>query len=218
MSLRAPFIANETPSGEGQPSRPEPQRSSGERTADVHLDVTANRRARKWSHKELVGRALWALAHPFFAWSPRPLWGWRRLLLRLFGARIGREVHIYPSARIAIPWNLTIADHAAVGDRAILYALGPITLAERVTISQGAHLCAGTHDYRDPTMPLLKPPIAIDCDAWICADAFIGPGVRIGTRAIVGARCVVTKDVESRAVMIGNPARLLRLREDGGAL
>jgi putative colanic acid biosynthesis acetyltransferase WcaF len=179
------------------------------------LDVAANRRAHKWMRNELAARVLWALAHPLFAWSPRALWGWRRVLLRLFGARIGREVHIYPSVRIAIPWNVTIGDHAAVGDRAIIYALGQITLAERVTVSQGAHLCAGTHDYRDPAMPLLKPPIVIDRDAWICAEAFIGPGVRVGSSAIVGARCVVTKDVEPGAIMIGNPARLLRRRADG---
>jgi putative colanic acid biosynthesis acetyltransferase WcaF len=137
-------------------------------------------------------------------------------LLRLFGARIGREVHIYPSVRIAIPWNLTIADQSAVGDRVILYALGPITLGERVTVSQGAHLCAGTHDYEDTAMTLLRPPIVIEREAWVCADAFVGPGVLVGARAIVGARCVVVKDVQPGAIMIGNPARLLRQR--GGAL
>jgi putative colanic acid biosynthesis acetyltransferase WcaF len=180
---------------------------------ELSLDIAANRLARKWSRKELAGRVLWALVHPLFAWSPRPAWAWRRFLLRLFGARVGREVHIYPTVRITIPWNLTICDQSAIGDRVILYALGPITLGERATVSQGAHLCAGTHDYRQPTMPLLKLPISIEHDAWICADAFIGPGVRVGARAIVGARCVVTKDVASDAIMIGNPARLLRRRE-----
>src|SRR5262245_19368168 len=101
------------------------------------LDIAANQAARKWSRKELAGRLLWDLAHPLFAWSPRPLWGWRRMLLRLFGAKIGREVHICPSVRTHLPWNLTIGDRTAVGDRAILYALGPITLGERVTVSQG---------------------------------------------------------------------------------
>lgn len=181
------------------------------------VNVGANRQARKWSSSELIGRTLWALAHPLFAWSPRPLWAWRRALLRLFGARVGREVHIYPSAHIIIPWNLTVGNLSAIGDRAILYALGPITLAERVTVSQGAHLCAGTHDHCDPAMPLLKPPIIIECDAWICADAFVGPGVRIGARAIVGARCVVMKNVLPDSIMIGNPARLLRQRGNGAA-
>jgi putative colanic acid biosynthesis acetyltransferase WcaF len=177
-----------------------------------HLDIAANRAAHKWTRREVAVRLLWELAHPLFAWSPRPFWGWRRFLLRRFGATIGREAHIYPSVRIAIPWNLAIGDHAAVGDRAILYSLGRITLGDRVTVSQGAHLCAGTHDYRDAAMPLLKQPIVVDPDAWICADAFVGPGVRVGARAIVGARCVAMSDVEAEAIMIGNPARLLRRR------
>lgn len=180
------------------------------------LDVAANRAQRKWTRAEQAGRVLWALARPLFALSPRPLWGWRRALLRAFGARIGRDVHIYPSVRIAIPWNLAIGDQAGIGDRAILYALGPIALGERVTVSQGAHLCAGTHDHADPAMPLLKPPIAIGREAWVCADAFVGPGVTVGARAILGARCVVTKDVAPGAIMIGNPARLLRWRATGG--
>lgn len=181
------------------------------------IDVVANRRAKKWSRRELVGRVLWALARPLFVWSPRPLWGWRRALLRLFGAKIGRQVHIYPNVRIAIPWNIELGDQSAVGDRAILYSLGPIRIDRQVTVSQGAHLCAGTHDYRDPTMPLLKLPIVIEHDAWVCADAFVGPGVRIGAHAIVGARCVVMKNVVPNAIMIGNPARLLRQRGEGAA-
>jgi putative colanic acid biosynthesis acetyltransferase WcaF len=181
---------------------------------EASLDIAANRRARKWSRRELAGRVLWSTVQPLFARSPRLLWGWRRFLLRCFGARIGRDVHILPSVRIAIPWNLSIGEKAAIGDRAILYAIGPITLAEGVTISQGAHLCAGTHDYTDPMMSLLKLPIFIERDAWICADAFIGPGVRIGSRAVVGARCVVMKNVEAGAIMIGNPAKLLRRRPE----
>jgi putative colanic acid biosynthesis acetyltransferase WcaF len=180
------------------------------------LDIAANRARRKWTRKEQAGRLLWALAHPLFAWSPRPLWGWRRALLRLFGARIGREVHVYPSVRVAVPWNLKIGDQSAVGDRAILYSLGPITLGERVTVSQGAHLCAGSHDHRDPAMPLLKLPIVVEREAWVCADAFIGPGVKVGARTIVGARCVVMHDVAPGAIMIGNPARLLRWRTESG--
>lgn len=178
-------------------------------------DVQANRSAHKWSRKELAGRLLWALAHPLFALSPRPLWGWRRYLLRLFGAQVGRQVHVYPNVRISIPWNVTIGEQSAVGDRAILYALGPISIGARATISQGAHLCAGTHDYSDPTMPLLKPPIVICDDAWICADAFVGPGVTIGPRAIVGARAVVVKNVPQDAVVAGNPARFVRSRHGG---
>jgi putative colanic acid biosynthesis acetyltransferase WcaF len=179
----------------------------------ARIDVSANRAAKKWSKYELLTRLIWELVTPFFVFSPRLAWGWRRALLRLFGARIGEHVHIYPSVRIIIPWNLSIGNYTAVGDRAILYALGPISIGERVTISQGAHLCAGTHDWRDPTMPLLKPPINIGDDAWICADAFVGPAVNVGSRAIVGARSVVMKDVPASVIMAGNPAKQIKFRD-----
>ena len=169
-------------------------------------DVTTNRRAKKWTRWEQVRRIFWAMMHPLFAWSPRPFWSWRRQILRLFGARIGNEVHIYPTVRVTMPWNLKIGSQSAVGDRAILYALGPISIGSRVTISQGAHLCAGSHDWRVPDRPLLKPPIEIDDDAWICADAFIGPGVTVGKTAIVGARAVAMKDVSPGSIVVGNPA------------
>lgn len=148
----------------------------------------------------------WGFAAPLFRFSPRLLWGWRRWLLRRFGAKIGPGAHICPSVRITIPWNLDIGPQSAVGDRAILYALGPITIGARVTISQGAHLCAGTHDWRRPDMALLKPPIVIGDDAWICADAFVGPGVTVGAGAVLGARGVATKDVAPWTIVAGNPA------------
>lgn len=175
-------------------------------------DISSNRAARKWSRTELAGRMLWALATPLFRFSPRILWGWRRALLSAFGAKIGREAHIYPSVRITNPWNIEIGDQAAVGDHAILYALGPIRIGQRATISQYVHLCAGTHDYTDSSMPLLKLPIVIANDAWVCADAFVGPGVTVGARSIVGARAVATKDVPDNVIACGNPARLIKHR------
>ncbi|OOY32605.1 acetyltransferase [Thioclava sp. F36-6] len=174
------------------------------------IDVSANRKAEKWTKREKAGRVLWALVQPLFRLSPRPFWGLRRWLLRCFGARVGAEVHIHPSVRIIIPWNLILGAQCAVGDRAILYSLGPITIGARATVSQGAHLCAGTHDLAISNRPLLKLPISIGADAWIAADAFIGPDVTVGTGAVVGARAVVVKDVEEGWIVAGNPARLIR--------
>lgn len=173
------------------------------------LDVAANRTAMKWTRREQLGRVFWAVAAPLFRFSPRPLWGLRRAILRLFGAQVGSDVHVYPTVRITIPWNLTLQDGCAVGNHAILYALGPIKIGERATVSQYAHLCAGSHEWREPAMPLLKPPITIGDDVWICADAFIGPGVSIERRSIIGARAVITKDVSANSIMAGNPARLI---------
>lgn len=182
------------------------------------LDIEANRKARKWSRKALAGRVLWGCAGPLFALSPRPLWGLRTGLLRLFGARIGARVHIHPSVCITIPWNLTIGDDVGIGERAILYALGPIDIARAATISQHAHLCAGSHDHRDRAMPLTKPPVRIGAGAWVCADAFVGPGVSVGDFAVVAARAVAVRDVAERAIVAGNPAKTVgrRVFDDEG--
>jgi putative colanic acid biosynthesis acetyltransferase WcaF len=173
----------------------------------MQIDVEGNRKTPKWTRREQAGRVLWALATPIFRLLPRPLWGWRRTLLRAFGAQVGADVHVYPTACITIPWNLTLGDGCAVGDHVILYALGPITLGQRAAVSQYAHLCAGSHDITRADRPLLKPPITISTDAWIAADAFIGPGVTIGERSIIGARAVVMKDVAPDTIVAGNPAR-----------
>lgn len=177
------------------------------------VDVEANRAAQKWSPRVQIGRILWSLSSPFFRYSPRSFWAWRRWMLRLFGAQVAAEVHVYPTVQIIMPWNLVLAEGAAVGDFALLYALGPITLGPRSTISQRAHLCAGTHDINQPDRPLVKQPILVAHDVWVAADAFIGPNVTIGHGAVIGARAVVTKDVEPRNVVAGNPARLLRILE-----
>ncbi len=178
-----------------------------------HLDINENRSSRKYSRKEMVARLLWGVVRPFFHFSPRPFFGWRRSLLRLFGAKIGKEVHIYNSAIIYMPWNLEIGDWSSIGEHAFIYSLGKITIGSKTTISHRAHLCAGTHDYTSKTLPLLKLPLKIrDSSVWICTDAFIGPGVAIGEGAVVGARSVVVKDVEAWTVVGGNPARPLKKR------
>jgi putative colanic acid biosynthesis acetyltransferase WcaF len=171
------------------------------------FDIEANRSARKWSQAELLGRVLWAFALPLFSCSPKLFWGWRRLLLRLFRAKIGNGVRIFPSVRIMIPGNLTIEDNATIGDRVILYALGPLRIGKRAIVSQGAHLCGGTHDHRCADFPLVKSSITIGEAVWVCADAFIGPDVMVGDHAVVGARSVVMKDVVAKTIVAGNPAR-----------
>ncbi|MEE9211386.1 MAG: hypothetical protein V3U29_01905, partial [Phycisphaeraceae bacterium] len=82
-------------------------------------------------------------------------------------------------------------------------------------VSQDAHLCAGTHDYTQPHLPLQRPPINIGNGVWVCADAFIGPGVTIGDNSVVAARAVVTKDVPPGVVVGGNPAQVITHRPMG---
>ena len=177
------------------------------------LDIAAARNRQPYSRWELLRRILWMLCQPLFRFSPRPCFGWRRWLLRRFGARVGQHVNMYGSSVIYMPWNLTIGDWSSLGEHAFIYNLGPVTIGSRATISGRAHLCAGTHDHTDPSMPLMKPPIIIKDQAWICADAFVGPGVTVGQGAVVAARAVVVKDIEPWSIVAGNPARRIKQRE-----
>lgn len=194
------------------------QRVPLDRTEEI-ADIAANRSARKYSRREQVLRVLWSVVgSPLTRLSPRPCFGWRRSVLRAFGARVGRNVHVYPGARIYMPWNLQVDDLAAIGDYAIIYNLGAVRIGRRATISYRAHVCAGTHDFSRPDLPLLKPPIAIEDDAWVGTDAFIGPGVTVGKGAIVGARAVVMNDVGQFEVVAGNPARTIGTRTAKGII
>lgn len=171
------------------------------------IDVSANRSATKYQPLELLKRVLWGVGSLFFRFSPRICFGWRRNVLRLFGAKIGNNVHIYNSAKIYMPWNLEVGDWSCIGESALVYNLGIVKIGKYVTVSHKVHICAGTHDYSKPDFPLLKPPINIGASVWLCADCFIGPGVVVEEGAIVGARSVVTKSVSSFDIVAGNPAK-----------
>lgn len=102
------------------------------------LDISKNRNVSKYSSKEMVLRVSWSVAKPLFRFSPRVLFGWRAQLLRLFGAKVGKEVHIYNSATIYMPWNLEIGDWSSIGEHAFIYNLGSIVIGSKTTISQRA--------------------------------------------------------------------------------
>lgn len=176
------------------------------------LDVRTNRSASKYSTREMVLRVLWGAGQWLVRLSPRPFFAWRRAVLRAFGAEIGPHVHLYGSTRIYMPWNLRVGAWAALGEDVFVYNLGPVTIGERATVSHRAHLCAGTHDYRDPALPLLKPAIVIGPQAWVCAQAFVGPGVTVGEGAVVGAAAVAMRDVQPWTVVAGNPAQHVQAR------
>lgn len=163
---------------------------------------------------ERVRRLLWSMVQATFYRGSFHTWsGWRATLLRAFGARVGRQCTIRRTSRVYYPWKLVLGDFSSLGDAAEVYNLGPVTIGQRVTVSQEAYLCAGTHDYTRITMPLVTMPITIGDDAWICARAFVGPGISIGEGAIVAACAVAVKDVPPWTIVGGNPAKAVKTRE-----
>jgi putative colanic acid biosynthesis acetyltransferase WcaF len=163
----------------------------------ARASVTFRLRARRFAWN-----VVWRL---LYRPSPRTFHGWRRVLLRAFGAKIGAAAVPYAAARVWAPWNLTMAANSCLSDDVDCYCVAPITIGPYATVSQYSYLCSASHDYRDPTMPLVIAPIVIAAEAWVAAGAFIGPGVAIGEGAVVGARSTVTHDVEAWTVVAGSP-------------
>jgi putative colanic acid biosynthesis acetyltransferase WcaF len=160
-----------------------------------------------------LARLLWgAVWITLYRSSPKLLHGWRRCLLRCFGAHIAAGAHPYPRAKIWAPWNLTMESNSCLADDVDCYCVAPITIGANATVSQYSYLCAASHDYHDSTMPLIAAPIVIESRAWVAADVFVGPGVKIGVGAVVGARSTVTQDVAPWTVVAGSPVKLLGFR------
>jgi putative colanic acid biosynthesis acetyltransferase WcaF len=139
--------------------------------------------------------------------------GWRRFLLRCFGAQIGTGARILPSARIWAPWNLAMGEYACLSEFVDCYCVDRIRVGAHATVSQYAFLCTASHDIQDPHMRLIKAPITIGDGAWVCAGAYVGMGITIGEGAVAAARAVVVKDVPPWTVVGGNPARFIKRRE-----
>jgi putative colanic acid biosynthesis acetyltransferase WcaF len=164
-----------------------------------------------WRNK--AARVSWAIVYwLLFRFTPVPLHAWRAMLLRIFGAKLGAGVRVYPSARIWAPWNLHMGDASCIGWDVDCYCVAPIHIGAHATVSQRAYLCSASHDYDAPGLPLVSAPITIGARAWITAEAFVGPGVHVGEGAVALARAVVTRDVEAWTVVGGHPARALRQR------
>lgn len=165
------------------------------------------------SLRNRMGRAVWSAVWVLlFRPSPRLLHGWRRFLLRLFGARIGRGAIVRSSARIWAPWNLEMGDDSCLGEFVDCYSVDRIRIGPRAWVSQYSFLCTASHDFEDPGMPLITAPITIEAEAWVAVDVFVGPGVTVGRGAMVGARSSVFRDVAPWTVVAGNPPRTLRKR------
>jgi putative colanic acid biosynthesis acetyltransferase WcaF len=167
-----------------------------------------------YAFSEYARRFLWnVVQRTFFRWSPTRAFGWRKWLLRLFGARLVGKVLVRPTTHVVHPWLLEMDDWSVLADRVTVYNLGPVRIGRHTVVSQDTYLCAGTHDYTVQDLPLLRPPITIGNGVWVAAGAFVGPGVTVGDNAVVGARAVVMTDVPAGVVVAGNPARVIKRRE-----
>lgn len=162
-----------------------------------------------------LGRGLWNIAY-WLLFRPFPsamLMPWRRFVLRIFGAKMGKGTHVYCTAKIWAPWNLEMGDYSCLASNVDCYNVDKIIIGPNTTVSQKSYLCTASHDICNPKNPLITAPITIADQAWVAADAFVGMGVTIGQGAVVGARAAVFKDVVPWIVVGGNPAKFIKERK-----
>lgn len=134
------------------------------------------------------------------------------LLLRLFGAKIGRGVIIKPRVNIHMPWKLSIGDYVWIGEEVFILNFEPIVIGNNVCVSQRTFICGGNHDYKRQSMPYRNGSIFLKDGCWIGASCFISPNVTIGTDCVVTACSVVTKSLSENAIYTGNPAVFIKKR------
>lgn len=156
----------------------------------------------------------WIIQATLVSWSPQFLYGWRRFLLRLFGAEIGKKVLIRSSVSITYPWNLHIGDYSWVGDDCVIYNLGKVSIGKNVAIAHKVYLNTGGHDYRKETFDIFSKPVVIEDECWLTNDVYVAPGVTIGKGTIIGARSTVLKSMPAGKICVGMPAKPIRDRNN----
>lgn len=147
----------------------------------------------------------WIVQATLFAWSPQFLYGWRAFLLRIFGAKIGKNVLVRPTAKITYPWKLSVGDYSWIGDETVIYNLADITIGAHVALAHRVYLCTGMHDISSPAFDIYALPVVLENEVWLPNDVFVAPGVTIGRGTVIGARSSVFSDMPPGMICRGNP-------------
>ncbi len=154
----------------------------------------------------------WIVQTLFFKTSPQFLYGWRRFLLRSFGAKVGKGVILRPSVHTQFPWKVTIGDYTWIGDDVVLYSLGEIKIGNNVVVSQKSYLCTGSHNYQSVAFDIFSVPIVLEDECWLATDVYVAPGITIGKGTVVGARSSVFKSLPAGKICMGSPAKVIKDR------
>lgn len=155
----------------------------------------------------------WIIQATIFRFSFHNMYEFRAILLRCFGADIGKGTKIRSSAKFTYPWKVKIGDYSWVGDQVTFYSLDNIVIGSNTIISQNSYLCTGTHDIRDSSFKLITKPVYVGDCCWVATDCFIHPGIRINDNSIISAKSNVLKDTERGFIYAGNPAKKIKKRE-----
>ena len=145
-----------------------------------------------------------------------PIYGIKCKILRLFGAKIGKNVILKPGVNLKSPWRLTVGDNTWIGEKVWIDNQADITIGANVCISQGAMLLTGNHDYKKVAFDFIIGKIVLEDGAWVGAQTVVCPGVTLGSHSILSVGSVATKDLEAYGIYQGIPAVKVRERTISG--
>ena len=136
----------------------------------------------------------------------------KRVILRFFGAKIGKGVVLKPKLNIKYPWKLHVGNHTWIGENVWIDNLDVVEIGNHVCISQGALILSGNHDYSTVNFELIVKPIKIEDGVWIGAKSIVAQGVICRNHSVLGVNSVACNDMEKYSVYKGNPAVKIRDR------
>ena len=159
-------------------------------------------------------RGTWFLVNVLFFKNPlNPLSSLKKILLRLFGSNIGKGVVIKPSVNIKYPWKLTLGNNVWIGEDVWIDNLAPVTINDNTSVSQGAMLLTGSHNYKNVGFDLMVKEIILEDGVWIGAKSIVCPGVTCKSHSILAVGSVATSDLEPYFIYQGIPATKKRRRQ-----
>ena len=189
---------------------------SNDSTIQEKIQTDLSKYDNSWYHTGAgkIKMALWYFVNALFFMNPlNPISGLKVLLLRLFGAKVGRGVVIKPSVNIKYPWLLEIGDNTWIGERVWIDNLAKVKIGKNCCLSQGSMLLCGNHNYKKSTFDLVVLPIVLEDGAWVGAMSTVCPGVSIKTHAILTVDSVATETLQAYSLYKGNPAVKIRERK-----
>ena len=140
-------------------------------------------------------------------------------LCRKMFSRCGEKLNVEPNAYFGSGKDLTVGNSVGIGTNFKMHNR-IVTIDDNLLMAEDVYFIGGTHNFDNTEVPIgeqdskEKVPLHIAGDVWIGARVLVLPGCkRIGHGAVIGAGSVVTKDVPDWAIVGGNPAKIIRMRQ-----
>ena len=127
------------------------------------------------------------------------------LKLKILGANVGKNVKAFGKFKIlGNPKNLTIGDNVKINEGVFINCRDKVVLEDFVTLSGYAKIYSAQLDYERFPRTHVQAPVTLKKNVWVASDCLILMGVTIGENSVIGAKSLVTKDIEENSLYIGD--------------